>query len=98
MLGTGTVEVRTTVDETAACAVEIADSGIGMPPDQREHIFDPFFTTKERGSGLGLYHRPSHRRGAWRHDRRHAAARGRNHLPDHVRGGSGEDGRYGPPA
>lgn len=34
--------------------IAIADTGIGIPPDQQERIFEPFFTTKDRGSGLGL--------------------------------------------
>ena len=34
--------------------VEIADTGVGMPPDLIERIFDPFFTTKEVGKGTGL--------------------------------------------
>jgi len=32
----------------------IADSGIGMSPEVREHIFEPFFTTKKQGQGTGL--------------------------------------------
>jgi two-component system, NtrC family, sensor kinase len=34
----------------------VADSGPGVPPDDREQIFDPFYTTKQpgRGTGLGL--------------------------------------------
>jgi signal transduction histidine kinase/CHASE2 domain-containing sensor protein len=32
----------------------VADSGIGMGPEVREHIFEPFFTTKKPGQGTGL--------------------------------------------
>jgi signal transduction histidine kinase/ActR/RegA family two-component response regulator len=34
--------------------LDIADSGIGMPPEVLAHAFEPFFTTKEVGSGSGL--------------------------------------------
>ncbi len=32
-----------------------ADSGPGIPPENRKYIFQPFFSTKEPGRGLGLY-------------------------------------------
>jgi two-component system cell cycle sensor histidine kinase/response regulator CckA len=34
----------------------IADTGVGIPPEQIEKIFEPFYTTKEisKGTGLGL--------------------------------------------
>src|SRR5438128_6276758 len=34
----------------------VAESGPGVPPEDREQVFDPFYTTKEpgRGTGLGL--------------------------------------------
>ncbi len=32
----------------------VGDTGIGMPPEVREHLFEPFFTTKEKGKGTGL--------------------------------------------
>ncbi|MCI0337306.1 MAG: ATP-binding protein [Acidobacteria bacterium] len=32
----------------------VADSGPGIPPEDREHIFDPYFSTRKRGTGLGL--------------------------------------------
>lgn len=34
--------------------IEIADTGPGVPPEDRERIFEPLFTTKARGIGLGL--------------------------------------------
>ncbi|PXX46032.1 sensor histidine kinase [Aquitalea magnusonii] len=35
-------------------SISVADSGPGIPPEQREQIFAPFFTTKPDGLGLGL--------------------------------------------
>jgi signal transduction histidine kinase len=34
--------------------IQIADTGKGMTPENREKIFEPFFTTKAKGIGLGL--------------------------------------------
>ncbi|HET6437059.1 MAG TPA: ATP-binding protein [Anaeromyxobacter sp.] len=32
----------------------VRDSGVGMPPEVKDHLFEPFFTTKESGKGTGL--------------------------------------------
>jgi signal transduction histidine kinase len=45
---------------TETVEVKVADSGVGIPPEQLRQIFEPFFTTKQPdeygrgGSGLGL--------------------------------------------
>ena len=35
-------------------ALEVADTGPGIPAEIRERIYDPFFSTKEKGGGLNV--------------------------------------------
>ena len=51
----GTVRIRTGHDPgQSSVFVEVADDGIGMPPDVLQRIKDPFFTTKRDAGGTGL--------------------------------------------
>ena len=63
MPGGGSLTLSTRVLESGAggrdgnrgwARMEIADTGVGMPPEVLEHIFEPFFTTKGQGKGTGL--------------------------------------------
>lgn len=45
---------RLAKDGPRAVALEIEDTGGGIPPDVQKRLFDPFFTTKPSGTGLGL--------------------------------------------
>ncbi|WP_318152650.1 sensor histidine kinase [Paenibacillus terricola] len=52
--------VRPGTDGSELMQIEIADTGIGIPPEERERIFDPFYTVSDDrsretgGTGLGL--------------------------------------------
>jgi len=50
----GLITIRTFRREDNFAAVEIEDTGIGIPDDVLQDMFNPFFTTKPNGSGLGL--------------------------------------------
>ncbi len=49
--GRVTVSTRAVGD---TLVLEVADTGRGMQPEERERIFQDFYTTKARGTGLGL--------------------------------------------
>lgn len=53
----GELRITTSAMPRDRVRLEIADTGIGIPPQRLGRIFDPFFTTKApgEGTGLGLY-------------------------------------------
>ncbi|MGY4623923.1 ATP-binding protein [Bradyrhizobium sp. USDA 4486] len=57
--GTVTIRARNVVLDEASLAgefvaIDIADTGLGIPSDVLDKIFEPFFTTKPIGKGTGL--------------------------------------------
>ena len=51
----GRITVKTrTVEQGNSVAIELHDTGKGIPPELAEKIFLPFFTTKGKGKGSGL--------------------------------------------
>jgi len=53
---TGTITLRTSLDgQNKRVALEVADQGPGIPPENMAKIFEPFYSTKGAdGNGLGL--------------------------------------------
>ena len=52
--GGGRITIRVVRGDPGEVEMTFADSGEGIPEEQRESIFLPFFTTKEYGKGTGL--------------------------------------------
>lgn len=50
----GTIEITTRTLDKDKVAIDIKDSGCGIPENIIKKIFDPFFTTKDVGEGTGL--------------------------------------------
>jgi signal transduction histidine kinase len=51
---TNEIRVVTYADDAGRTAIEIHDTGAGIPDDVSARIFDAFFTTKADGAGTGL--------------------------------------------
>jgi signal transduction histidine kinase len=51
--GTLTIRVTRRPEEKQIC-IEIADTGVGIPPEILPKILEPFYTTKPEGKGTGL--------------------------------------------
>ncbi len=49
----GTLTLRAEGDADAV-RIQVADTGVGIPPEVLTHVFEPFFSTKEGGTGVGL--------------------------------------------
>jgi hypothetical protein len=41
-------------EDSETCSIRIADTGPGIPREERDKIFHLYFTTKPRGTGIGL--------------------------------------------
>ena len=52
----GSITISTATTEGDALIIEVADTGMGIAPENVAKIYDPFYTTKGvgRGTGLGL--------------------------------------------
>jgi PAS domain S-box-containing protein len=50
----GEILVRCFTAPDGMAGVEVADNGVGIPPEVHPRIFEPFFTTKPVGDGTGL--------------------------------------------
>jgi len=53
--GDGEIWIRTRgPNGTGRVTLEVADTGRGVPPEDRDRLFLPYFSTKRSGTGLGL--------------------------------------------
>ena len=50
----GRLTLRTYLAQPERVTIAITDTGVGIPPENRQRLFEPLFTTKSKGIGLGL--------------------------------------------
>jgi signal transduction histidine kinase len=48
------IAIQSRLAEDQQLMISISDTGVGLPPQQKDKIFDAFFTTKPHGIGMGL--------------------------------------------
>jgi two-component system nitrogen regulation sensor histidine kinase NtrY len=49
----GTLTLRSAAQQ-GSMRIEVADTGAGIKPEERERLFTPYYTSKPHGTGLGL--------------------------------------------
>ncbi len=53
--GDGAIEVETRFNNALQMVTfSVADTGCGIPPEDKPRLFEPYFSTKKSGTGLGL--------------------------------------------
>jgi PAS domain S-box-containing protein len=52
--GTRELAIKSHRAEDEVLLVSVSDTGVGLPPQQKDQIFKAFFTTKLHGTGMGL--------------------------------------------
>jgi signal transduction histidine kinase len=54
MNGIGSINIHISSYNNARLAIDISDTGKGIPRSKFTQVFEPGYTTKQRGWGLGL--------------------------------------------
>jgi signal transduction histidine kinase len=50
----GTLTISAATAKDGRVEIRVADTGVGIPPENLAKIFDLYFTTKSSGTGIGL--------------------------------------------
>lgn len=52
--GNRALTVKSERNDDGQTLITVSDTGVGLPPEQKDQIFNAFFTTKSHGTGMGL--------------------------------------------